>query len=113
PPPPPLSYKNEIAELVSSKMLTKANVCFSRDGGEPGLKYVQHLMARPDDANTIRRLMLAEDGMFFICGDGTRMAKDVTSALEDILGDGDKERGAKLVETLKSKGKILVDVWSG
>ena len=90
------------------KVLTSLNVCFSRDGVS-GPKYVMDLMKRDVDRERIKRLLLAEDGILFVCGDGNRMAKDVCACVEDILGGG--EEGKRQVEGLKARGKIILDVW--
>ena len=54
-----------------------APYCFSRKEGTPKT-YVQHLMTQ--HSATIIQMMEGE-GQIFLCGDGSKMAPDVESAL--------------------------------
>jgi sulfite reductase (NADPH) flavoprotein alpha-component len=47
---------------------------------------------------------LKEGAYFYVCGDESKMAKDVDAALREIAGD-------ELVEKLKQEGRYLRDVY--
>ncbi len=73
-------YEDEILGFVESGVLTRLDLAFSRDQAEK--IYVQTRM-REQGAELYRWL---EDGAsLFVCGDASRMAKDVDRALLDVV----------------------------
>ena len=130
-------YRPELEGALADGTLAALRTAFSRDG--PDKVYVQHRIK--EDGATLRPLLLAgtkagggdEGGAaaaaaprayVYVCGDGSRMAKDVHAALLAILvgsgsgggggGEGnlsEAEAEAVLVE-LKSQGRYVQDVWS-
>lgn len=105
-------YKDEMQALVAEGVITNLHTAFSRDGNEH--KYVQNAMK---DGATCREqivdTILHKIGRVYICGDGNNMAKDVQQAVAEILSPhvegGD---GKAYVETMKSEGRLLLDIWS-
>ena len=61
-------------------------------------------------------MILNDNAYVFVCGDASRMAKDVTNAIIDILAlhneNMDKKDAIKYVETKKKNGRYLQDIWS-
>lgn len=73
-------YRDELESMVADGFLSRLDVAFSRDQAER--VYVQHKMA--DHGADVWRWL--DDGAhFYVCGDATRMARDVDAALTDIL----------------------------
>ena len=57
---------------------------------------------------------LQDGGHFYVCGDATRMAKDVDTALHDVFrehGDLDEDGAAEAVATLKKEKRYQRDVY--
>jgi NADPH-dependent sulfite reductase flavoprotein alpha-component len=73
-------YRTELEDMFSDGFLTKLDLAFSRD--QPQRVYVQHRML--DNGAELWRWL--EDGAhFYVCGDATRMARDVDAALARII----------------------------
>lgn len=73
-------YRDELEGMVGDGLLNRMDLAFSRDQAER--VYVQHRML--DHGADVWRWL--EDGAhFYVCGDATRMAKDVDAALNTIL----------------------------
>ncbi|EEB09094.1 NADPH-cytochrome p450 reductase [Schizosaccharomyces japonicus yFS275] len=69
--------------------------------------YVQHKMLEHADLISD---VIDNGGVFYICGDAERMAKDVTNALAEILTTP-KVDGAKRVKELRDNNRFLEDTW--
>lgn len=57
---------------------------------------------------------LDNGGHFYVCGDATRMAKDVDRALHDVVarhGGLDREAAAEYVNNLKREKRYVRDVY--
>lgn len=81
-------YEDELTELQERGVLTRLDLAFSRDQAEK--VYVQTRM-REQAAELYRWL---EDGAYvYVCGDASRMAKDVEQALLDVIAE-QRVRGA-------------------
>ncbi|WP_307893950.1 assimilatory sulfite reductase (NADPH) flavoprotein subunit [Bacillus swezeyi] len=95
-------YQTEWQKWLNDGVLTKMDVAFSRDTEEK--VYVQHRMLEHS-----KELFewLQEGAVFYICGDKNNMAKDVHSALLDIIekegGVSREEAEAYLAEMKKQK----------
>ncbi len=101
-------YEETLDELVSNGNM-KLSVAWSRDQDQK--VYVQHLMLE-EGADVWRWL---EDGAaFYVCGDASRMAKDVEAALLSIIaehgGKTDEEAQAYLA-AMKAAKRYQRDVY--
>ncbi len=73
-------YRDELEHMVADGLLNHLDLAFSRD--QASRIYVQHKML--DAGAELWRWM--EDGAhFYVCGDATRMARDVDDALTKII----------------------------
>jgi len=73
-------YRDDLEDMVDDGLLNRLDVAFSRD--QPQRVYVQHKI-RDYGADVWRWL---EDGAHvYVCGDATRMAKDVDDALTAVI----------------------------
>jgi NADPH-dependent sulfite reductase flavoprotein alpha-component len=73
-------YRDDLQDMVDDGFLNRLDLAFSRD--QKQRVYVQHKML--DYGADVWRWL--EDGAhFYVCGDATRMAKDVDDALTDII----------------------------
>jgi sulfite reductase (NADPH) flavoprotein alpha-component len=92
-------YQTEWQDWSESGLLTNLDVAFSRD--KPQKVYVQDKMRSNRDELL---QWLKEGAYFYVCGDESKMAKDVDAALREIAGDA-------LVEAMKAQGRYLRDVY--
>jgi sulfite reductase alpha subunit-like flavoprotein len=73
-------YRADLEDMVRDGLLNRLDLAFSRD--QPDRVYVQHKML--DYGADVWRWL--EDGAhFYVCGDASRMAKDVDDALTTII----------------------------
>ena len=102
-------YRDELEQMFSDGHLTKLSTAFSRDQAQK--IYVQHRMLE----NAAELWSWLEAGAhFYVCGDATRMAKDVDDSLHRIIETaGGKSAGdAKAyVAKLKADRRYLRDVY--
>jgi sulfite reductase (NADPH) flavoprotein alpha-component len=73
-------YRAELDDMLRDGFLTKLDLAFSRD--QPEWIYVQHRMI--DNGAELWR-WLERGAHFYVCGDASRMAKDVDAALTRII----------------------------
>jgi len=102
-------YKEEIEEWFRSGVLNRFDTAFSRDQAEK--IYVQDRM-REHGAELFA--WLEEGGYFYVCGDASRMAKDVDTALRDVIaehGGVGVDEAEEYVAKLKKGKKYLRDVY--
>ena len=102
-------YQTELEAWTQDGLLSKLDLAWSRDGAQK--VYVQHLMLE-HGAQLWR--WLDEGGHFAVCGDASRMAKDVDKALHQIIAEhGAKgEDGAKeYVAQMTKEGRYGRDVY--
>ena len=102
-------YEEELHEMSKSGLLTRLDLAFSRDQSEK--VYVQHRM-RQNGADLFA--LLEEGAHFYVCGDATRMAKDVDSALHDVIvehGNKTPDAAAEYVQELKRAKRYVRDVY--
>ena len=102
-------YEDEIGALSESGVLNRLDLAFSRDQAEK--IYVQHRMV--ENGKDLFGL-LQEGGHFYVCGDATRMAKDVDQALCDIIaaqGSLSSDKAKEYVNNLKREKRYLRDVY--
>ncbi|ALJ19599.1 diflavin oxidoreductase [Microbacterium sp. No. 7] len=102
-------YADEIEEHAARGVLTRLDLAFSRDQAEK--VYVQTRM-RAQGAELFS--WLEEGGYVYVCGDASRMARDVDRALTDIVatqrGRGDDD-AAEYIAGLKRAKRYLRDVY--
>ncbi|MBC21029.1 MAG: sulfite reductase subunit alpha [Planctomycetaceae bacterium] len=102
-------YEDELLAMSKSGLLTRLQLAFSRDQAEK--IYVQHRMI--ENGRDIYA-QLEEGAYFYVCGDATRMAKDVDAALHEIIathGDKNSDDVADYVAKLKREKRYLRDVY--
>lgn len=73
-------YRDDLEDMAGDGLLSRLDLAFSRD--QPERVYVQHKML--DYGADVWR-WLDDGGHFYVCGDATRMAKDVDAALTTII----------------------------
>jgi NADPH-dependent sulfite reductase flavoprotein alpha-component len=73
-------YRHDLEDMVRDGFLNRLDLAFSRDQGDR--VYVQHKML---DCGADVWRWLDDGGHFYVCGDASRMAKDVDSALTAII----------------------------
>ncbi|MEM1300306.1 MAG: sulfite reductase flavoprotein subunit alpha [Pseudomonadota bacterium] len=102
-------YETEISEMSASGLLTRLDLAFSRDQAEK--IYVQHRMI--ENGKDLYAL-LEEGAHFYVCGDATRMAKDVDAALHKVIetqGGVTPEAATEYVNRLKREKRYVRDVY--
>ena len=102
-------YKDEIGRFNSDGLLTRLDLAFSRDQAEK--IYVQNRMI---ENGKDLYAQLEEGGYFYICGDATRMARDVDAALHSIIeahGAMSPEAAIEYVNGLKREKRYVRDVY--
>lgn len=101
-------YQTEWQEALRDGTLDRLDLAFSRDGAKV---YVQDRL-REHGRELYARI---ESGAhLYVCGDATRMAKDVHAALAEVLvahGGIDRERAEERLSQLASEGRYARDVY--
>lgn len=102
-------YQTEWQGFLKDGVLTRMDVAFSRD--TPEKVYVQdRLLERSREIYA----WLQEGAHFYVCGDASRMAKDVHRALESIVAkeaDCSETEAAAYVRQLKKEKRYQRDVY--
>ena len=102
-------YREEFEGWQSEGVLTKFVTAFSRD--QTHKIYVQHRMLE----NAAELYHWLETGaIFYVCGDAARMAKDVDTALHQIVeqaGSKSAEQAKEYVDALKKEKRYRKDVY--
>jgi sulfite reductase (NADPH) flavoprotein alpha-component len=102
-------YEDELADFVGSGLLTRLDLAFSRDQAQK--IYVQ---TRMKEHGAELFTWLEEGGHFYICGDASRMAKDVDVALHEVVaehGGMSNEQAVEYVTALKREKRYVRDVY--
>ena len=102
-------YREELEAWQKEGVLHKLSTAFSRDQAEK--IYVQHRML---EAAEELYAWLEQGAYFYICGDASRMAKDVDTALHKVVetaGGKSPEEAAAYVEELKKSKRYRKDVY--
>lgn len=104
-------YEQELAMYARNGVLQRLSVAFSRDSASK--VYVQQHMQ--DAAADIAELLSdTQQGHLYVCGDAKRMAKDVHSALLDILRTSSGMSTSAAEDRLKkmtSQDRYQRDIW--
>ena len=102
-------YQDELNGWQESGLLTHLDLAFSRDQSKK--IYVQNRML---EQGAELFAWLQEGAYFYVCGDASRMAKDVDKALYEIVsqfGGMSAERAADYIDQLKKEKRYLRDVY--
>lgn len=102
-------YRDELTDFTASGLLSRLDTAFSRD--QPEKIYVQHRMLE----HAAELYAWLEAGAhFYVCGDASRMAKDVDAALHDVIiraGGKSADQAAAYVQALKTAQRYARDVY--
>lgn len=102
-------YQEELENWQKNAVLNHLELAFSRDQAEK--IYVQ------DKLQACAREIFSElenGAVFYICGDASKMAKDVEAAVLSIIaeyGQMEREKAAEYLEKLKNEKRFLRDVY--
>ncbi|MBR0680892.1 sulfite reductase subunit alpha [Roseomonas eburnea] len=102
-------FADEIEGWRGAGVLTRLSLAWSRDGRAKD--YVQHRMA--EEAADLWR-WLQDGAHFYVCGDASRMAKDVDAALRAIArseGGLDADQARDWIVALARQGRYQRDVY--
>ena len=102
-------YHEEILAYQREGLLNRLNLAWSRD--QDHKIYVQHLML--EHAAELWR-WLEEGAAFYVCGDATRMARDVDAALHQVVQRGgglSPDAAAEYVTMLRQQKRYCRDVY--
>ncbi|MFT4269048.1 MAG: sulfite reductase subunit alpha, partial [Xenophilus sp.] len=102
-------YEEELSAWLASGTLGRLDLAFSRDQKEK--VYVQTRMR--ENGHELYA-WLEEGGHFYVCGDASRMAKDVDDALHALIAEHagiTPERAVEYVNALKKDKRYVRDVY--
>lgn len=102
-------YQTEWQQYLKEGILTKADVAFSRDLKQKD--YVQHRML--ENGKELYN-WLEKGANFYVCGDATKMAKDVDMALKQIIqqqGGVTLEKAEEYVKNLQLTNRYQADIY--
>ncbi|HEY0188353.1 MAG TPA: flavodoxin domain-containing protein [Cellulomonas sp.] len=102
-------YQDEIEGFLDRGVLTRTDLAFSRDQAEK--VYVQTRML---EQGADLYAWLQDGGHVYVCGDASRMAKDVESALLQVVathGGQDRDGAADYLARLKREKRYVRDVY--
>jgi len=102
-------YREDLEAMLQRETLTRLDTAFSRDQDEK--IYVQHRML--EQAGDLWRWI--EDGAhFYVCGDASRMARDVDTALHRVVeqaGGCTADQAREYVQKMKEQKRYQRDVY--
>lgn len=107
-------YADELIGWHSSGLLNRLDLAFSRDRGQRSGGEKTYVQTRMLENGRDLFAWLDNGGHFYVCGDATRMAKDVDRALHDVVarhGALDREAAAEYVNNLKREKRYVRDVY--
>ena len=102
-------YQEDFEKFMADGVLTRLDTAFSRDQA-----YKIYVQDRMTEAADELWKWLREGAYFYVCGDAKRMAKDVDSALRQIVheqGGLSIEAASEYVEKLKNDKRYKRDVY--
>lgn len=103
-------YKDELTQMQADGVLTKLSTAFSRDQKEK--IYVQNRML--ESGAELWKWLSEDNASFYVCGDASRMAKDVDAALHTIAqehGGLSADDAIAFVKQLKKDKRYCRDVY--
>ena len=102
-------YQTELQDYLTSGVLTKIDVAFSRD--QEKKIYVQDRIKE----NSKEFFEWIKSGAYiYICGDKEKMAKDVEKSIIEVIkseGDFDEKCAKEFLSDLSVQGRYLLDVY--
>ena len=102
-------YEEEFVSMQEDGILTRLDLAFSRDQKEK--IYVQHRM---EEEGAEMWNWLEAGAFFYVCGDASRMAKDVDASLHQIVekhGGKSEDEAKSYVKNLKKEKRYQRDVY--
>ena len=102
-------YEAQIADWKSRGHLERLSLAFSRDQAEK--VYVQDRML---EEGAELWAWLQEGAHFYVCGDASRMARDVDTALQKVIqihGSRSAEEAAEFLQELRNQKRYQRDVY--
>jgi sulfite reductase (NADPH) flavoprotein alpha-component len=102
-------YEEQFTAMHNAGSLTRLDTAFSRDQGRK--IYVQD---RITENGTELYAWLEQGAYFYVCGDASRMAKDVETALLDVIAKGSNgtlDYAAEYLATMKKQKRYQRDVY--
>lgn len=102
-------YRDELEEMQSEGLLTHLDLAFSRDQAEK--IYVQDRMREKGEELWA---WLEAGAHFYVCGDASRMAKDVDATLKSIVakhGGLSEEKAQEYINRLSKEKRYVRDVY--
>jgi sulfite reductase (NADPH) flavoprotein alpha-component len=102
-------YREELEGYVKDGVLSRLDLAFSRDAAAKF--YVQHRMR--ENARALWD-WLEEGAHFYVCGDASRMAKDVEIALLEVIQEqtgNTAEMAQEYLAALRKAGRYQRDVY--
>jgi len=103
-------YQEELEGYVNDGTLTALHCAFSRELDHK--VYVQHKLL--ENKEEVWSLLSERSGYFYLCGEASRMAKDVHRTLHEIAEKVSGESGSKVEQMIKSlndQGRYQKDIW--
>ena len=90
------------------------HTAFSRPSDITKKQYVQQLLE--EEGETLRHLILRQGAHVYVCGDASRMAKDVFATMSKLLSQDpsfvdDVNASEGFLRGLKAEKRWLEDVW--
>jgi hypothetical protein len=106
-------YKDDFESFANDGTLTALHTAFSREQDKK--VYVQHRIR--EQGPEVAELILKKQAFFFVCGDGSRMMRDVQQTLEEVLakhGSLSKKDAEAYVAAMKREKppRYVTDIWS-
>merc|ERR1712228_554455 len=105
-------YQEEWQKFQKDGVLDELFVGFSRYYAERRV-YVQHLLK--ENSKLISDMILNDSAYVFVCGDASKMAKDVESTIIELIALHSKMsliESTKYVEGMKDANKYNIDCWN-
>jgi sulfite reductase (NADPH) flavoprotein alpha-component len=102
-------YKDQFQAMHKDGILTRLDTAFSRDQSRK--VYVQDRM---QERSKELYEWLERGAYFYVCGDATRMAKDVETALLDVIARGSNgtlDHAAEYLAAMKKQKRYQRDVY--
>ncbi|VVT46879.1 uncharacterized protein SAPINGB_P001433 [Magnusiomyces paraingens] len=99
----------EKKKFLGPKSFLKLVTAFSRESTEK--VYVQH---RLEEQSALVNALLKQGAFFYVCGDATRMARDVQAALVRIISKErniSKTKAEEIVKNMRTQNLYQEDVW--
>ncbi len=102
-------YRDELEDMQKAGVLSRLDLAFSRD--QEAKIYVQNRMV---EHGKDLFAALEDGGHFYVCGDATRMAKDVDRTLHEIIareGGMSEDSAVDYVNAMKKSKRYVRDVY--